>query len=458
MNRSFALSLSFLLAAASARAQGSDSCATPQPIAGTGTFAFDTTAASTGAEGQNEPACSFFGQIGIANDVWFEWTAPSTGTAEVATCSQTTVDSKIAVYAGSGCPTAAALACNDDLCGLQTRLTFSCVQGGLYAIQLGNYPGATTQPGTGTMTIAIQGPPTVLATMVNPANGHTYHFLTASSWTAAEGAAIALGGHLATVDDQAEQDWIVANFHSFQGVPRDVWIGLNDAASEGNFVWSSGDPVAFTAWDLNEPSNANGIEDYAAVRKNSASGLWNDLADNPTGFHANAQGLVEVGSNAIEALCFGDGTQSMPCPCANSGAPGQGCDNSAATGGALLQAAGTTAPDTVVLTSSNELATALSIFLQGDQQLATPAVFGDGLRCVGGSLKRLYVENAVGGTASAPGAGDPPVTQQSANLGDPIAPGSMRWYQVYYRDPNLGFCPSPPGNSWNVSNGLRITW
>jgi hypothetical protein len=70
----------------------------------------------------------------------------------------------------------------------------------------------------------------------------------------------------------------------------------------------------------------------------------------------------------------------------------------------------------------------------------------------------LYVKNASGGIVSAPGAGDPSITARSAALGDPIAPGSAREYQVYYRDPNLAFCPAPQGNSWNVSQAVGITW
>ena len=161
---------------------------------------------------------------------------------------------------------------------------------------------------------------------------------------------------------------------------------------------------------------------------------------------------------SFESYCAGDGSLG-PCPCGNTGAPGRGCDNSASTGGAKLAASGTVNPDSVVLTSSGELPSALSIFLQGNVDLAPSAVpFGDGLRCVGGSLKRLYVKNASGGAVSAPGVGDQPITLQSLALGDPISPGSTRFYQTYYRDPNLGFCPTPTGNTWNVSSALRITW
>ena len=37
-------------------------------------------------------------------------------------------------------------------------------------------------------------------------------------------------------------------------------------------------------------------------------------------------------------------------------------------------------------------------------------------------------------------------------------PGTSRYYQVYYRDPNLAFCPAPTGDAFNVSNGVAITW
>jgi hypothetical protein len=157
-------------------------------------------------------------------------------------------------------------------------------------------------------------------------------------------------------------------------------------------------------------------------------------------------------------FCFGDGSAG-PCPCANNGLPGRGCQNSASTGGAVLTAAGNAAlsNDTLVLTSSGELPAALSIFLQGSASIA-PLSFGDGLRCSGGSLERLYSRNAAGGAVSAPQPGDPSISARSAALGDPIAAGATRYYQTYYRDPQLGFCPSPSGDSWNVSSGLSVSW
>ncbi len=157
------------------------------------------------------------------------------------------------------------------------------------------------------------------------------------------------------------------------------------------------------------------------------------------------------------SICFGDGTQATPCPCGNNGLTGHGCENSIGSGGAQLLASEVPAFDGVHLTSSGELPSALSVVLQGSLELAG-VVFGDGVRCAGGALKRLYLKNASLGVVSVPAGGDLPIHSQSALLGDPIAPGSTRVYQVYYRDPSASFCAAPQGNTWNVSNGVRVAW
>lgn len=165
-------------------------------------------------------------------------------------------------------------------------------------------------------------------------------------------------------------------------------------------------------------------------------------------------------SGTTAPYCFGDGTLATPCPCANTGLTGRGCNNSANTGGAALSGAGTTSPDAFVLTSDFELPHALSIFLQGGGCNPAGTLFGDGVLCVNTNLKRLYVKNAVNGSAAAPNfsAGDPSITARSAALGDTITSGAIRYYQTYYRDPDATFCPSPAGYTWNVSSGLSIQW
>ena len=85
-----------LALAATPFVNGSDSCATPDAIAGAGPFAFDNGLATTGTEGQATTNCLFYGQNGIAQDVWFAWTAAQSGRVLLTTCGQTSIDTKIA--------------------------------------------------------------------------------------------------------------------------------------------------------------------------------------------------------------------------------------------------------------------------------------------------------------------------------------------------------------------------
>jgi hypothetical protein len=159
-------------------------------------------------------------------------------------------------------------------------------------------------------------------------------------------------------------------------------------------------------------------------------------------------------------ICHPGGVGVIICPCQNPPAgPGQGCDNSSATGGAALSSTGAAslAADSVQLTASDERPTALSIFLQGDANLASGVIFGQGVRCTGGHLKRLYVKNAVAGMVVAPVGTDLSIHAQSAALGDTIVAGSHRYYGVYYRDPVvLGGCPS--ASTFNITQQLDVLW
>jgi hypothetical protein len=70
----------------------------------------------------------------------------------------------------------------------------------------------------------------------------------------------------------------------------------------------------------------------------------------------------------------------------------------------------------------------------------------------------LGVKNASNGIVGYPSNGDLPITARSAAMGDPIVPGTTRFYQVYYRDSDPNFCPAPTGGRFNVTNGVRIVW
>ncbi|MCY2959253.1 MAG: choice-of-anchor E domain-containing protein [Planctomycetota bacterium] len=147
-------------------------------------------------------------------------------------------------------------------------------------------------------------------------------------------------------------------------------------------------------------------------------------------------------------FCFGDGSGTA-CPCGNASAPGaaEGCLNSLGLGG-RLRASG--APviglDTLVLTASNLPATAPVLFFQGTSAISS--AFGDGLRCAGGTNRRLGTRTASSGTATFPPAG---TTVSGAGL---AVPGATLHYQAWYRN-TAPFC-TPSG--FNLTNGLSIAW
>lgn len=146
---------------------------------------------------------------------------------------------------------------------------------------------------------SAQSAPGIIHTVTNPANGHTYHLLDQSNWTDAETEAIVLGGHLVTVNDLAESDFLITEFSTFGGVTRHLWTGYNDALVEGTWVWADGDPSAYTNWNPGEPNNsfANDPvhgEDFAAMYPN---GPWVDLNDASTlTWFPVLNGVVEIGS------------------------------------------------------------------------------------------------------------------------------------------------------------------
>jgi Tol biopolymer transport system component len=206
----------------------------------------------------------------------------------------------------------------------------------------------------------------------------------------------------------------------------------------------------------------------------NVAGVWPALSDDGryVAFSTYAPDLVPMDTNGssdvfvrdrdalgFESVCD-PGTAGVPaCPCANppSGL-GRGCDNSAATGGASISASGIAyvSIDSLVFTTSGELPTASSILVQGNVQIAG-VVFGQGVRCAGGSLERLYTKTAVAGSITAPEPGDATVSARSAQLGDVISAGQSRWYLVYYRDPNvLGGCPA--ASTFNATQTARIAW
>ncbi|OPY03607.1 MAG: Lectin C-type domain protein [Syntrophorhabdus sp. PtaB.Bin184] len=122
--------------------------------------------------------------------------------------------------------------------------------------------------------------------ITNPENHHDYYLLSANTWSDAEAEAVSLGGHLATIRNAYENQWIYDTFSSFGGTKRLLWIGLNDVAHTGTFRWVSGEPVTYLNFSPDEPSffsEEHYVYMYPADVPDDGlrryPGTWNNYAD-----------------------------------------------------------------------------------------------------------------------------------------------------------------------------------
>ncbi|HPC17842.1 MAG TPA: PA14 domain-containing protein [Candidatus Hydrogenedentes bacterium] len=136
----------------------------------------------------------------------------------------------------------------------------------------------------------------------NPANGHFYRITDPMTWPEYRAQAIAWDGYPVTIDNAEENEWIHKIFGTFRS---DFWIGANDSAVEGAWIWDqesvnffNGDytngavvPPWYANWNDQEPNNV-GNEDCGVFYY--SSGKWNDLACTAT-----RRGLVETETGRI---------------------------------------------------------------------------------------------------------------------------------------------------------------
>jgi hypothetical protein len=126
-------------------------------------------------------------------------------------------------------------------------------------------------------------PSTVLGTPgVWHYGGHTYTLTPRSMiWSEAEAEAQRLGGHLVTINDEAEQAWVSETFGGWGG--WNFWLGMNRQAS--GMAWASGEAVSYTNWGPGEPSGYG----YSYLTWN---GKWYNTSDN--GLGSGGWGVIEI--------------------------------------------------------------------------------------------------------------------------------------------------------------------
>jgi hypothetical protein len=257
--------------------------------------------------------------------------------------------------------------------------------------------------------------------------------------------------------DSDGRKFMVCYSEQYQGssTDYDTWIASLELVGPALVLSEAHGQLGYTT---------NGERETAVVARHSGGGpsasgtiaVWSEYVYSG----ASLVGL-DIRAGLYASIPFANfcipGQNAIACPCGNGpGLAGAGCDNSAGTGGAFQYGSGSPANDTVVMTASGMLPSALAIFLQGASLSGSGVAFGDGVRCIG-TLIRLGVKSSVSGSASYPEAGDQSMIARSATLGQPIVPGSPRYYQTYYRDPAATFACTG-ASTFNITNGVVVDW
>ena len=146
---------------------------------------------------------------------------------------------------------------------------------------------------------------------LSPVNSHYYYLLGTTNLTTSEYWAEQLGGHLATVRNANEENWIYDEFANYGGRNRNLWIGLTNSGA--GWGWLSGETnINYFNWRNDQPLNTDGTRNYTGIMgvTNNPAGLW--VATDNRGFIYGSPvtnyfyGVVEVPdiqTNGVQFWC-----------------------------------------------------------------------------------------------------------------------------------------------------------
>ena len=114
-------------------------------------------------------------------------------------------------------------------------------------------------------------------------DGHIYSFYSISTtWEKAKEYAESMGGHLAAITSEAEQNIILQYYNGHPD--QRLWLGATDEVTEETWRWVTGEQFVYDNWSPGEPNNVDNKEHYLCT---TTGNYWNDdVNDSPsvTGF------------------------------------------------------------------------------------------------------------------------------------------------------------------------------
>ncbi|MCD7758001.1 MAG: ABC transporter substrate-binding protein [Clostridiales bacterium] len=132
------------------------------------------------------------------------------------------------------------------------------------------------------------------------------------SWDAVEAFCEEMGGHLAVIDSQEENDALY-QYVLDSGLTL-AFFGYSDQDEEGNWQWVAGDS-SYTNWLEGQPNNgaanSNGsAENYAEFSKDAADGTWNDAPFGANTYHFICEWDCDTSEDAADVTVSDSVTDS----------------------------------------------------------------------------------------------------------------------------------------------------
>lgn len=154
------------------------------------------------------------------------------------------------------------------------------------------------------ITLLLVVPAIAVDWITNHENRHKYSVVPAgANWNEAEQNAIAIGGQLASINDEQENAFVLS-------IQRDqyanfMWIGLYEIDySQRTWTWVSGESLTYQNWAPGEP-NGQGAEHWVAM---DGYGGWVDLMNTwPDGSGYKQIALAEAIPEPSSLLALGGG-------------------------------------------------------------------------------------------------------------------------------------------------------
>ena len=153
-----------------------------------------------------------------------------------------------------------------------------------------------------------------------------YTIVDGSSWSQAEANSVNLGGHLVTINNAAENEWLISTFNisEVDAKNKNLWTGLYNSANansaNGAWRWISGESISYLNWGVGQP---DGNVSEVVVLGRFANGLWNDqtressdwgprygIAEIPLSYFSISDLTVTEGSSGQITISRTGGSQS----------------------------------------------------------------------------------------------------------------------------------------------------